>query len=174
MSDPRLDGSHLEVPRQDKYDTTVNEMLDHRGWGTFVCDSLTRRPRLPWVPPLRHTPLPGGTYFLIDLADGRRRPLRVGINAIGRLEENDLILTAPPISRRHCVVLVHATGSCEVYDTVSRNGTWVNHREVRRVFLFPGDLLALCDYKFVLEWVGPNGEVFPPREATDSLSQNSW
>ena len=38
-------------------------------------------------------------------------------------------------------VLVHATGGCEVYDTASVNGTWVNRRRVDRAELFPGDLL---------------------------------
>jgi pSer/pThr/pTyr-binding forkhead associated (FHA) protein len=69
----------------------------------------------------------------------------VGINTIGRFPENDVVLTAHIVSRRHCIVVVHATGGCEVYDTASRNGTWVNRRRVGRVDLLPGDVLIVCD-----------------------------
>jgi pSer/pThr/pTyr-binding forkhead associated (FHA) protein len=81
----------------------------------------------------------------VNLADGQRHCLRVGINTIGRFPENDVVLTAHIVSRRHCIVVVHATGGCEVYDTASRNGTWVNRRRVGRVDLLPGDVLIVCD-----------------------------
>jgi pSer/pThr/pTyr-binding forkhead associated (FHA) protein len=72
------------------------------------------------------------------------------------------VLAPIHVSRRHCVVLVHASGGCEVYDTASRNDTRVNGRRVSRADLLPGDVLALCDQKFLVAWAGPDGEVLPP------------
>jgi hypothetical protein len=170
MSDPRLDGRHLDVARLDQYDATVNELLDDRGPLTADADLLARPPALPLPPVRRDGPPPGGTYTLVGPGDGRRYTLRVGINAIGRFRENDLVLTPNTISRRHCVVLVHATGGCEVYDTASRNGTWVNRtRVVGRASLLPGDVLWLCSFSFLVAWVGPDGEVFPAAEQGDTL-----
>jgi hypothetical protein len=169
MSDPRLNGSHLDVGRHDQYDATVDEMLDGRGPVTSWADPFVRPPSLPRAPVCREAPPPGGTYTLVSLADGRRHCLRVGINTIGRFPENDVVLRAGNVSRRHCIVLVHATGGCEVYDTASLNGTWVNHRRVGRVDLLPGEVLMVCDYDFLVAWVGPAGEVFPACEETDTL-----
>jgi hypothetical protein len=174
MSDPRLNGSHLDVARHDQYDATVDELLDDRGPLTGAADPLARPPSAPRAPVRRQGPPAGGTYTLVALGDGRRYPLRVGINAIGRFRENDLVLTPNHISRRHCVVLVHATGGCEVYDKASRNGTWVNReRVVGRTELLPGDVLRLCDQKFLVAWVGPHGEVFPSAEQGDTLCLGS-
>jgi pSer/pThr/pTyr-binding forkhead associated (FHA) protein len=100
--------------------------------------------------------------------DGHRFTLRVGINSIGRAPQNDLILESNCISRRHCIVLVHATGSCEIHDTASRNGTLVNNHLISRVDLLPGDMLKLCDERFLLAWVGPDGEILPEGDASDT------
>jgi hypothetical protein len=162
MGDPRLNGSHLSVARHDQYDAAVNEMLDDRGPLTADADPWVRPPAMPRASVRREAPPAGGTYTLVSLADGRRHPLRVGINAIGRSSQNDLVLQPIYISRRHCVVLVHATGGCEVYDTASRNGTWVNRQRIGRVALLPGDVLMLCDQKFLVGWVGADGELFGP------------
>jgi pSer/pThr/pTyr-binding forkhead associated (FHA) protein len=169
MSDPRLNGSHLDAPRHDRYDQAVDELLDERGPLTSDFDHLVRRPSGPKAPARPGVLPPGGTYTLVSLADGRRYPLRVGINAIGRFPENDLVLPPRQVSRRHRIVLVHATGGCEVYDTASRNGTWVNRRRVDRAALLPGDVLMVCDQGFVLAWVGIDGDVFPSGEETDTL-----
>jgi pSer/pThr/pTyr-binding forkhead associated (FHA) protein len=173
MSDPRLNGSHLDVARHDQYDAEVDALLDDRGPLTSAADPLAR-PLLARLMPVRRTgPPAGGTYTLVA-SDGCRHPLRVGINAIGRFPENDLVLTPNHISRRHCVVLVHATGGCEVYDTASRNGTWVNrHRVLGPAELLPGDVLMLCDQKFLVAWVGPDGEAFPAAEQGDTLCSGS-
>jgi pSer/pThr/pTyr-binding forkhead associated (FHA) protein len=169
MSDPRLNGSHLDVARHDQYDATVDDLLDERGPLTADADPLARPPLAPRAPVRPKAPSQGGAYTLVSLADGRRHPLRVGINTIGRFPENDLVLTPNDISRRHCIVVVHATGSCEVYDTASRNGTWVNHRRVNRSDILPGDVLRMCNQAFQVAWIGPHGEVFPSGEKSDTL-----
>ena len=71
------------------------------------------------------------------------------------------MLHVPAISRRHCVITVHATGGCELYDTASRNGTCVNGRKVRRADLLPGNVIRLCERRFLLAWVGPGGDTMP-------------
>ncbi|MCI0642736.1 MAG: FHA domain-containing protein [Gemmataceae bacterium] len=168
MGDPRLNGSHLGLTRHDRYDAVVDEMLDDRGSATAQADPLARPPMVPRTPLRRELP-PGGTFTLVSLADGRRHPLRVGINSVGRFPENDLVLGERCVSRRHCVVLVHATGGCEVYDTASRNGTWVNRRRVGRVELLPGDVLMLCNHQFLVAWVGPDGELHQPSAGSDTV-----
>jgi pSer/pThr/pTyr-binding forkhead associated (FHA) protein len=168
MGDTRLNGSHLNVARHDQYDATVEELLDDRGSVTSAADPLLPPPSIPRQSVRLDTPPPGGTYTLVSLADGNRHPLRVGINAVGRFAENDLVLAPNYISRRHCVVLVHASGGCEVFDTASRNGTRVNRRRVGRVDLLPGDVLELCDQRFLVGWVGATGELLPSDEAPDT------
>jgi pSer/pThr/pTyr-binding forkhead associated (FHA) protein len=84
---------------------------------------------------------------------------------VGRFGENDVVLKPRHVSRRHCVVLVHATGGCEVFDTASRNGTYVNRRRVGRSPLLPGDLLHVSGLKFLVTWVGPDGRELPAAPA---------
>ena len=84
------------------------------------------------------------------------------MTALGRSPDNDLVVDPNYVSRRHCLVLVHATGGCEASDSASRNGTWVNHRRIGRAELNPGDVLSLYDQRFRVEWEGPDGQVVPP------------
>jgi hypothetical protein len=55
------------------------------------------------------------------------------------------------------VIVVHATGGCEVYDTASRNGVRVNGSLVARTDLVPGDVLTLCFQAWRLECGDPHG-----------------
>jgi pSer/pThr/pTyr-binding forkhead associated (FHA) protein len=99
-------------------------------------------PRLAARPPSR--------YVLVQTPGGVSFPLRVGLTAVGRLSENDIVVEQRAVSRRHCVLLVHAGGGCEVYDTASLNGIRVNGRRVGHAWLNPGDVLQLCDARFVV------------------------
>jgi hypothetical protein len=168
MADPRLDGGHLETARWDQYRAAVGELLDARGPTTSFGDPLISRVLLP-VPPVRWPGVViGGTYVLVRLPDGYRHRLRVGVTALGRSPANDLVVDPDYVSRRHCLVLVHATGGCEASDTASRNGTWVNHTRIGRAALNPGDVLSLCDQGFRVEWEGPDGQVVPPPDAAET------
>jgi hypothetical protein len=169
MGDPRLNGSHLCMARHDQYDAAVDEMLDDRGPVTAAADPLARLPKTSKALVRRGSLPPGGSYTLVSLADGRRHSLRVGINTVGRFSENDVVLAPLCVSRRHCVVLVHATAGCEVYDTASRWGTWVNRCRIGQVILVPGDVLMVSNQKFLLAWVGPNGEVFSPAQGAETF-----
>ncbi|MSR54750.1 MAG: FHA domain-containing protein [Gemmataceae bacterium] len=102
-------------------------------------------------------------------ASNRQYELRIGINAIGRSKENDIVPLEPLyISRRHCVIVVHATGGCEGYHTASRNGTMVNRHRIGHAELLPGDLLQLSRERFLVSWVGPNGECQPEIASADT------
>jgi hypothetical protein len=86
----------------------------------------------------------GAGFLLIDYQTGSSHPLKIGLNTIGRLQNNDIVLTGHLISRRHCVLLMHAGGSCELHDTASRNGTFVNGYLIRQpVPLASGDWIQV-------------------------------
>jgi hypothetical protein len=74
-------------------------------------------------------------------------PLTLEESRIGRLPENEVVLTSERVSRRHAAL--RRTGDrIELLDVGSSNGTLVNGRELRPrlpVELRPGDLLALAD-----------------------------
>jgi pSer/pThr/pTyr-binding forkhead associated (FHA) protein len=74
-------------------------------------------------------------------------PLSHDENRIGRLVENELVLTSERVSRRHAVIRRGAEG-IQILDVGSSNGTRVNGESLRpRVPapLSPGDLVALAD-----------------------------
>lgn len=138
MSDPRLEGRHLPTARQVAYRVARDRVLDARGGFTHAAESAER------ITPTAVS----SRYALVRLPDGVYIPLRVGLTVVGRGLENDVVLGHGVVSRRHCALVAHARGGCEVYDTASLNGTRVNGRRVRHAWLNAGDLLQLCDVKF--------------------------
>ncbi len=77
-------------------------------------------------------------------------PLRVGVNTIGRLQDNDVVIEGPYVSRRHCAILVHAGDGCELYDIASKNGTFINGARIGgSAHLVDGDEIRMCDRNFV-------------------------
>jgi hypothetical protein len=145
MSDPVLDSGHLSFPRRRDYRRARESLLGARGWLTLVAghvnDLIGEADEAPGRP---HQVLPGTTYLLVDHRAGCAYTLRTGINTVGRLPDNDIRFEELPVSRRHCVILVHAWGGCELHDTASRNGTLVNGRRVREpVQLASGDWIQI-------------------------------
>ena len=54
------------------------------------------------------------------------------------------------ISRRHCAILVHSGEGCELHDTASKNGTFVNGQRIPGpTRLNPGDEIRLCDRQLI-------------------------
>jgi pSer/pThr/pTyr-binding forkhead associated (FHA) protein len=144
MSDPRLDSAHLGQTRCDRYRAARGRLLEARG--PLTQDAEEGDARDPDALPENS----GAVFVLSSLDDGRRYRLHVGLNAVGRLLENDIVVDGRRVSRRHCVLLVHATGGCEIHDTESRNGTFVNRQKVARAWLVPGDILLLGGRQFLL------------------------
>ena len=76
--------------------------------------------------------------------------MKVGINTVGRSPENDVIVQDSYISRRHCAILVHVGAGCELYDTASKNGTYVNGQRIGGpTHLRSGDEIRICDQRLV-------------------------
>ena len=66
----------------------------------------------------------------LELPDGRHFWLKSRC-AIGRLDDNDLVLQTPALSRRHAL-LAAGPGSYTLTDLQSSNGTYLNHELVKR------------------------------------------
>jgi hypothetical protein len=149
MSDPRLCSVHLEaLPRRQDYRRAREELLAACGHQTLAADQAP----LDEFEALRSDrtdgAVPGGGFCLID-TDGPHT-LKVGLNTIGRLPDNDIPVDDGSVSRRHCAIVVHASHFCEVYDTASKNGTFVNGERINGLTaLKTGDKIRLCDRQFV-------------------------
>ena len=46
------------------------------------------------------------------------------------MPDNDVVVADPSVSRRHCAVVVHTGQTCEIHDTASKNGTYLNGRRI--------------------------------------------
>jgi len=168
MSDPRLNSGHLGQTRCDHYRVARRELLEARGPLTFAAEEASKAsPNANGVRPTDNR-INNGSYVLVNLEDGLRYTLRIGLNAVGRFPENDIVVKRSSISRRHCVFLVHATGGCEVYDTASRNGTIVNHSRVAHAKLIVGDIIFLCGLRFVLASEDSSEAIANPGRAEDT------
>jgi hypothetical protein len=151
MSDERLHSIHLPFPRRSVYRERRAALLDARGWITNAAEVLGNfmgdEPEPAVVPEGK----PATRYALMERGSDAAYPLNVGLNTIGRFPSNDIVLGDSPVSRRHCVILVHATSGCELHDTASTNGTFVNGQRVSEpVQLESGDLVQVCKRFFFL------------------------
>jgi hypothetical protein len=91
----------------------------------------------------------GRLVFEEGAQSGRQVPLRPGRLRIGALEENDLVLNVPTVSRFHAQLHVRG-GRVEIEDLGSKNGTFVNGVALRtRSVLSPGDRLRVGDVELV-------------------------
>jgi hypothetical protein len=81
---------------------------------------------------------------------GRRVVLQRGRTRIGSLEQNDLVLTSPTVSRYHAEIVLGG-GGAELRDLHSLNGTQVNGRRVEVARLAPGDKLRIGDVDLFFE-----------------------
>jgi pSer/pThr/pTyr-binding forkhead associated (FHA) protein len=86
-----------------------------------------------------------GTHcWLLDR--GRQIPLKVGLNSVGRLPDNDVVIDDATVSRRHCAIVVHSDLTIEVHDVASKNGTMVNGAKISGpTRLRDGDEIGLSD-----------------------------
>jgi pSer/pThr/pTyr-binding forkhead associated (FHA) protein len=152
MGDARLNSVHLDFPRRDDFRRAREALLEARGshtlalekqGGSFGGDSHTMvqeaaRERVP----------ANAEHWLMD--QGGIYPLKVGVNTVGRLPDNDVVIQGPYVSRRHCAILVHVGNGCELYDIASKNGTYINgHRLAGPTLLRSGDEIRMCDRNFV-------------------------
>lgn len=152
--DPRLQSIHLQnnerlnAFRQARLRVEEAQGLHTKGGVVRASDSqsfgegvpVTLAPVDVPVKPLE-TPL----CWLFDR--GKPHPLHIGVNSVGRLPDNDVIIDDVTVSRRHCVVIVHSDLTCEIHDVASKNGTLVNGSKLSGVTrLKDGDTIQLCDH----------------------------
>jgi len=80
-----------------------------------------------------------------------------GTLSIGRGSENDVTIASAQLSRLHCMLLFSPAmdDHIVVADLDSRNGTWIDDREVAAGFLAPGEDVVLARaFRFRFESVG--------------------
>jgi hypothetical protein len=84
----------------------------------------------------------GAGRFAFYIKDGSNvYPLHFGLNSVGRLPDNDVVIRDECVSRRHCAVVVH-------HDVASKNGTLLNGRKIPGpTKLQSGDQITLCGRK---------------------------
>jgi pSer/pThr/pTyr-binding forkhead associated (FHA) protein len=99
---------------------------------------------------------PGGSAgaianrFTFYLKDGSNvYPLRVGMNSIGRLPDNDVVIRDECVSRRHCAIVIHSDLRCTLHDVASKNGTVLNGKKIPEpTKIQTGDRITLCNRQF--------------------------
>ncbi len=164
MSDPRLNSVHLPGTRKDDFRAARDALLNSRGEKTLQLEGHTasrkaKDPPTALIPQGRELP----KHVRHVLVDGDFiHPLKVGINTVGRMPDNDVVVADPYVSRRHIAILVHAQNGCEVHDIASRNGTLLNGKLISRpTKLKSGDCLLLSDHQLTFltqEGVGSQEE----------------
>lgn len=100
-----------------------------------------------WLMPRSGVTTPGGRWLL------DRRKIRIGADA-----DNDIVLGSPRVSGHHALLEVYPSGDVWVTDLGSRNGTFVNDRQLGagdRVKVRSGDQLKLSS-QVVLELCANN------------------
>ena len=152
MADPRLNSIHLESPRRQEYRRAREALLNARGWQTVAAEQGPAAVEAPNPNTLiqdLHKPPPEGLKFWL-VGKEYIYPLKVGLNTVGRAPDNDVVLADSYVSRRHCAVLVHTADNCELHDTASKNGTFLNgQRLTGPTRLNPGDEIRLCDRQLI-------------------------
>ena len=161
MSDPRLCSIHFEAnPRRADYRKAREALLGACGQHTIAVD----RKELAEVQ-ARQTIAPGAApadmhYWLMDKESVY--PLKMGLNTIGRMPDNDIAILDGSISRRHAAIVVHVSETCEVHDTASKNGTFLNGQKISGpTAIKAGDEIRLCDRALV--FLAKAGAVPPER-----------
>jgi len=141
---------HLEgQPRRDQFRAARDAIQAACGTQTMAGDLRLLAPdeRLD-APTVVPPPAATGrfTFFLKDGSD--IFPLHMGMNSVGRLPDNDVVIRDECVSRRHCAVLVHTDLRCELHDVASKNGTLINGKKLAGpTRLQSGDHILLCNHK---------------------------
>jgi hypothetical protein len=146
MADPRLNSIHLEMPRREEFRRARDLVLGSRG-----SETLAREEVLPFPNALERLVEPGAPAIRLWLIDrDYSYPLHVGVNTLGRSSENDIVVSDGFVSRRHCAIVVHANDRVELFDTASKNGTFINgHKLLGSTLLRQGDEIQMCGRQFV-------------------------
>ena len=153
MSDPRLQSMHLEgQPRREQFRAAREAIHAACGSQTIAGDIRIALPDEQLDAPTLAAPpggFPSAGRFTFYLKDGANvYPLHIGMNSVGRLPDNDVIIRDECVSRRHCAILVHSDLRCELHDVASKNGTQLNGKRIAGpTRLQSGDQILMCNHK---------------------------
>ncbi len=132
--DPRLLSVHLEGnPRRDAF-RAARGRVEHAAGGHTLAGEIrlslgSEARELKTLAPIDVPVKQAGTQcWLLDR--GKQVPLKVGLNSIGRLPDNDVVIDDATVSRRHCAIVVHSDLTIELHDVASKNGTTVNGQKI--------------------------------------------
>lgn len=160
MSDPRLHSMHLEgLPRRDQFRSARDRLHAACGSQTLAGDLhlLAGAELASTLAAPAGDVLPGSSLgpFTFYLKDGNNvYPLHVGMNSVGRLPDNDVVIRDECISRRHCAIVVHSDLRCELHDVASKNGTLLNGKRIPQpTRLQAGDQITLCNRRLTFHMV---------------------
>jgi pSer/pThr/pTyr-binding forkhead associated (FHA) protein len=173
MGDPCLNSIHLEAPRRQQFRLAREALLNARGGHTIAAQSQQELADLTGHMPgnVKADPALAATgvrFWLID-SEGAY-PLHVGINAVGRSADCDVVVQDAFVSRRHCAVLVHATCGCELHDIASKNGTFLNGVKLTGpTHLHSGDEIRMCGRQFV--FLEKTGNEPPPASSATQMDE---
>src|SRR5271157_5470619 len=87
----------------------------------------------------------------VDRRPTARMPLPAKAMRIGRIPDNDLVLSDLNVSRHHAELRKSPTGSYEIVDLGSHNGTFVNGQRVSSQVLTEQDLVSIGNSTFRLK-----------------------
>jgi hypothetical protein len=154
MVDARLNSVHLEAPRRQEFRVAREQLLNARGSHTLAVEcqgdllsgagehntAIQNVPGNAVAAPAR--------YVLMDAE--YIYPLKIGLNTVGRMPDNDVVVPDAYVSRRHCAILVHANDCCELHDVASKNGTLLNGNKIAGpTRLHSGDEIRMCNRNLV-------------------------
>jgi len=177
--DPRLQSVHLEGnPRRDAF-RAARGRVEHAAGGHTIAGEiripLGSEPRElktlhPGEVPVKQA---GVHCWLLDR--GRQVPLRVGLNSVGRLPDNDIVIDDATVSRRHCAIVVHSDLTIEIHDVASKNGTLLNGRKLQGpTRLRDGDEIGLSDRRLTfLMFAGQSTNAPEPRALHSSVDDRT-
>jgi hypothetical protein len=169
--DSHLNSAHLDLPRREDYRRARQALLEARGVNTLRLELDPPREVVPGdtiadAPARSPTPSSVAPFILAETT--QVHPLKLGLNTVGRLPDNDVVIADLHVSRRHCAVLVHTNYTCEVHDTASKNGTYLNGQLVTcPTRLKPGDEIRMCDLRLTFLNAGaPAGDAAPDKKTS--------
>lgn len=167
MTDPRLNSVHLDAPRRQEFRSARDLLLRARGHRTLFSEGQPAAAELDAG--LTHGEIRirqrevAARFYLMDQTGVY--PLKVGLNTVGRMPDNDVVLEDAYVSRRHCAVLVHASDTCELHDVASKNGTFLNGRKIDGpTRLNSGDEIRMCNKNLIFVSQAADGD--DPSQAT--------
>ena len=120
--------------------------------GRWWCEPVVSREPAP-APPVPPAG-PAGRPDLLPSVDRRptaRMPLPAKAMRIGRVPDNDLVLSDLNVSRHHAELRKSPSGSYEIVDLGSHNGTFVNGQRVTAQMLTEQDLVSIGSSTFRLK-----------------------